>query len=401
MLNLLQAEITTVLKMIALVFRHEAKDLIRDSATLKTMAILMVFMPILYSYIIGDMGTRVKEVLDKEKRLGYVDHSEVQRVLPWLQQQGVIPVPIKALSKEVFDKENLDAVLLYKDKDELDVADPIHTQFEVWTNGTNEKKAAAATTIQKHLLQYGSVLARQNLIMAGAAPQLLQPLDAEVKALASSNKSGFVTYDLMVALLGMALFFSTLHVAVDTTAGERERMTLESLLYTAAPRSSIVVGKFLFVASVAIFGMLWTGLTFWVVGEVSIFQELLGRTGGITLSQLLIGVLIMSPLAFFVSSLQIMIGSFCNSVKQAQAYNSISGMISLPLSFLFFLDQMKGIAYTPIFGQGLAYRKVLQGEDWDHLAFISAQAITVAITLVLLGLTLKRFQSEKIILTKV
>ncbi|RZA19654.1 MAG: ABC transporter permease, partial [Proteobacteria bacterium] len=292
LLNLLQAEITTVLKMIALVFRHEAKDLIRDSATLKTMAILMVFMPILYSYIIGDMGTRVKEVLDKEKRLGYVDHSEVQRVLPWLQQQGVIPVPIKALSKEVFDKENLDAVLLYKDKDELDVADPIHTQFEVWTNGTNEKKAAAATTIQKHLLQYGSVLARQNLIMAGAAPQLLQPLDAEVKALASSNKSGFVTYDLMVALLGMALFFSTLHVAVDTTAGERERMTLESLLYTAAPRSSIVVGKFLFVASVAIFGMLWTGLTFWVVGEVSIFQELLGRTGGVTLQQLLIGVLI-------------------------------------------------------------------------------------------------------------
>jgi sodium transport system permease protein len=389
-----------LLKMIITVIRHEAKDLIRDSATLKTMAVLLIFMPVFYSYMIGDMGDKVKEVLDKDKRLGYIDHPEVHRVMPWLEQQGVIPVPIKALTKEIFNKENLDAVLVYKPIDELDSADAIHAQFEVWSNGTNEKKAAAARAIQKYLLQYGSILTRQNLIMAGAAPQLLQPLSAEVKDFTESNKDGFVTYDLIVALFGMALFFSTLHVAVDTTAGERERMTLESLLYTAAPRSAIVLGKFLFVASVAMLGMIWTSLTYWALGEVSIFQELLGRTGGISLAKLGLGFLMMAPLAFLVASLQILIGSFCNSVKQAQAYNSISGMVSLPLSFLFLLEQMKGIAYTPIFGQGLAYRKILQGEDWDKMAFATAQGITIALTLGLVLVTLRRFRSERILLTK-
>lgn len=387
-------------KMIAAVFGHELKDMIRDTSTLKTMAILLVFMPVLYSYIMGDMGNRVQKVLDKDKRIGYLDQAEIQDVIPWLEQQGIVPVPIGERSKETFVKEKLDAILTVRVKDELDGVDKISTEFEVWTNGTNEKKTAAARFLQKKLLIYGSILARQNLIMAGAAPHLLEPIRVEVKPMEKEKGDG-MAYNLLVALLGMALFFTTLHVAVDSTAGERERMTLESLLYTAAPRSSIVLGKFLFVAVVAFLGMVWTGTIFWVLGEVSIFQELLGRTSGFTLGQLSIGIAIMSPLCFLVAAMQILIGTLSNSVKQAQAYNSISGMMSLPLAFLFVMDQIKGLQYSPIFGQGLAFLKILQGEEWDPMALAGAQGITLLLALAMLLIVIQRFQNEKIILTKV
>ena len=90
-----------------------------------------------------------------------------------------------------------------------------------------------------------------------------------------------------------------------------------------------------------------------------------------------------------------------SSVKQAQAYNSISGMMSLPLAFLFMMDQIKGLQYSPIFGQGLAFLKILQGEPWDRKALAGAQAITLLLALIMLKIVIKRFQNEKIILTNV
>ncbi len=388
-----------MLKMIRIIIHHEIRDLIRDKATLKTMLTLLVFMPLLYSYILGDMGKHIKKQIDKDKRVGYIDTPEIHLVLPWLQQQGVIPIPIGKVDKETFSKEKLDAALSSKLKDEMDTADPIKTQYEVWTNGSNEKKQAVARFVQKQLMAYGSVLARQNLVMAGTAPQLLDPIGAEIKSLEPEPSSG-VAQELLVALLGMVLFFSTLHVAVDTTAGERERQTLESLLYTAAPRSAVVLGKFIFVAIVAFCGMVWAGGLFWILGEVSIFQELLGRTGGFSLNQLLLGIAIMSPICFLVAAMQIMIGTLSGSVKQAQAYNSLSGMLGIPLTFLTLLEQIEGLHFAPIFGQGLAFRKMLQGEEWSMSAFASAQAATLALALVMLVFVIRRFESEKIVLNK-
>lgn len=389
-----------MIKMIATVYKHEFKDFLRDTQTLKTMIILLCLLPALYSYLMGNMDNRFQEVLDKEKRVGYLNQEGIDNFLPWLEQQGVTSVPVREVSREVFVKENLDAILTIRPKDELDGADKIQVELEIWTNGTNEKKTAAASFVQRQLLTYGQGLARQNLIMAGAAPQLLEPIRTVLKPLEAEDPKSSMVHNLLIALLGMALTVSTIHLATDTTTGERERMTLESLLYTRAPRASIVLGKFLFVTTMAFIGLTLAGLIFWTYGEVSIFQEILGRTGGFAFHELLIGLAILLPLCPMIAAFQILVGTFAHSVKQAQAYSSISVFLSMPLSFLMFLEQIKPLHYSPIFGQGLAYRKILQGENWDKVPLIVAESSAIALTLIMLFFVIQRFKNEKIILAR-
>ncbi|RZA12251.1 MAG: ABC transporter permease, partial [Proteobacteria bacterium] len=367
----------SMFKSIGIVFRHELQDFLRDKSTLKSMLILLCFMPILFSYIIGNVEGLVKGVREKDKRVGYIESEAVSRIIPFLQQQGMEAVKVSGKSKEIFKEHKLDVLLSERERDELDSPDAHSVSIELWTSGTNDKVLAGARQIAGLIKSYSLSVGKRQLILRGVAPVLIEPIELEMKTISADDSAGFAALDLLVSIFGMALFYSTLHLAVDATAGERERQTLESLFYTAAPRSAFVFGKWLVVTSMIFLAVWLVGTIFWALGEYSIFQRLLGRTETFAYSKVLYGLLLFFPLFPMVAAMQIMIGSLCSSVKQAQAFNGISGILSLPLSFLLFVEQVKQLAWVPIFGQGLAYRSLLHGEDFDWQALLVTEAITL------------------------
>lgn len=384
-------------KAIGVILRHEIRDFIRDRSTLKTMFLLLIFMPILFSYIIGDLGNMVQDAREKDKIVGYVDSARIKDMLPFLRQQGLKLVPVKTVDKKTFSDQKLDALIRERPKDQLDSPDLYQANIELWTSGTNQKQMLGARYIQNMVASYGQMMGKRMMIMRGVSPQLSEPIHLETKSISSDNSSGFATLDLLISLFGMAIFYSTLHLAVDTTAGERERLTLESLFYTAAPRSAFVFGKWLLVTGMVFFASWLVGTIFWMLGEFSIFQEVLGRTETFPYSQVLKGLIIFFPLCPMIAAMQIMIGSLSQSVKQAQAFNGVSGLLSLPLSFLLFVEDVKALTYVPIFGQGLAFRSILHGEEFNAQALLVTEVSTIALGAIMLGLVLRRFNREKII----
>ncbi|MBC7659100.1 MAG: ABC transporter permease [Chitinophagaceae bacterium] len=384
-------------KATAIIFRHELRDFTRDRSTLKTMFLLLIFMPIMFSYIIGNVENLVQGEREKEKRVGVVDSLAVRDLSPFLKQQGITLIPVTNHAKDTFRSQKLNAVINETPNNELDSPDHLTANLELWTSGTNEKVLADAHYVGALIQSYGQGFGKRQLILRGIAPILTDPIQVEIKSLSEDSRSGFATLDLLVSLFGMALFYSTLHLAVDTTAGERERLTLESLFYTAAPRSALVFGKWALVA-LMIFTANWlVGTVFWALGEFSIFQNLLGRTETFAYSKLLWGLLIFLPICPTIAAMQIMIGSLSQSVKQAQAFNGISGILSLPLSFLIFVEQIKPLVWVPIFGQGLAFRSLLHGEDFEWLPLLVSEASTLALGALMLGLILHRFHQEKMV----
>ncbi|MBC7533189.1 MAG: ABC transporter permease [Oligoflexus sp.] len=377
--------------------QHEVRDFMRDRSTLRSMFSILILLPFLYSYIIAKAGSIGDEAREKDKRIGYIESVKIREMLPFLKQQGLQLVSVKAIEKKVFEDEKLDALISERRKDILDSPDQFSANIELWTASTETKQMASAHHVAKLISGYGQILSQKILILRGVSPQLMRPIDLEMKSLKVDDSSSFATYELLLSLFGMALFFSTLHLAVDTTVGERERMILESLFYTEAPRSSLAIGKWIVVSLMIVFSVWLVGTVFWALGEFSIFQKILGRSQTFSYESMALGFLIFLPLCPMIAAMQILIGSISASVKHAQTFNSIFGFMLLPLSLLSLVEEVKGLAYLPVFGQGLAFRSLLKAEEIDWRGLMVTEGTTILLTAIIIAFVLRRFNQEKII----
>lgn len=384
-------------KYILVNIRHEFRDSMRDRATTRSMISIMIFVPILYSFIMSKADSVGEVAREKDKRIGYMESEKIREILPFLKQQGLQMIPVKAIEKKVFEDEKLDALISERKKDVLDDPDHFLANIELWTASTQLKQLASARHVAKLISGYGHILSEKVLILRGVSPQLIKPINLDVKSLTVDDTSSFASYELLLSLFGMALFFSTLHLAVDATAGERERMILESLFYTEAPRAALAIGKWLVVTFMIFFSCWLIGTVFWALGEFSIFQKILGRSQTFSYGSLALGILIFAPLCPMVAAMQIMAGSMATSVKHAQTFTSIFGLMILPLTLLSFLEDIKGLAFFPVTGQGLAFRSLLKGEGLDWRALMTAEGVTFLFTVIIIACFLRRFNHEKII----
>ena len=200
-------------------------------------------------------------------------------------------------------------------------------------------------------------------------------------------------------MLVLAVFIGGMQIAIDTTAGERERGSLEPLLVNPAPRFSLVAGKWL--ASV-IFAWASLLLTFGVLLVVleRVPMPRLGirfEIGTAEISAVLAAVL---PLGFFSSAAQMLVATFARSYKEAQTY--VSFLMFLPMlpalaSILSPIDAAPWMTLIPLLGQHVLVTDALGGDIRSPLSFV-VSALTIGVAAVVcLGVTTRLFHRERII----
>jgi len=160
-------------------------------------------------------------------------------------------------------------------------------------------------------------------------------------------------------LLVMWTLAGALHPAVDLTAGEKERGTMETLLISPAERSEIVVGKFLAVTAFTYGSVIWNVLWFSAAMftlERGIGEPILNLVG-------LFGCLALAvPLAMFFSAISIALGVFARSTKEGQYYLMPLLLVTMPLAFGSMLPGTEltvGRALVPVMGVMLLQQKFL------------------------------------------
>lgn len=268
--------------------------------------------------------------------------------------------------------------------------------------------------VSEALEDYGKSLTRNRLERAGLDPGILSPIaltsrDASTAAQrASGSLAWLVPFFIMIwTLTGGQM------VAIDATAGEKERGTLEALLVSPVRRSEVVLGKFLATllfglasASMAILGFLASGALLGLVfgrrlsGEAA---EVAGSLGGsLDLNAGMILALIGSALllAAFVAALLIAITLFARSFKEAQSYVApLSLVLVLPvvgLQFADFFTQSPALYALPAFGTILLLNELVQGNFELRLALL-AWGSSLAFTGLLLGFALHSFRRENVL----
>ena len=249
---------------------------------------------------------------------------------------------------------------------------------EEYYDPTRQSAQIADVRLQEVLSQYDAARIAATLQQRGIDPSsVLNPLPLNQHPLSSPIKAAgnsFLSFFLPYILITMSLT-GGLSAALDTSAGERERRTLESLLLTPVPRGQVLVGKILAVSLIS----LTAALAAIASMLVALSQIHFGGSAGafqVELSPLASGVMIWLAvlLAVSFSSVTIALGTLARNFRQGQAYATPLYFITIfPASIILFIPDFNpnlAIYLIPILNAVLVLRDaIVHGAvAWDALA---------------------------------
>jgi len=239
--------------------------------------------------------------------------------------------------------------------------------------------------------------AQVRLKQLGDAGEL--PATWQSRPLGSEQGQHFQLATLVPMVLILMTITGAVYPAIDLTAGERERGTLEALMAAPVPRLGLLFGKYIAVLTVA----LLTALVNIVGMTVTVFSAGLGQVlfgeHGLTLSSVVLVFLLLVLFAAFFSAVLLCVTSFARSFKEAQAYLIPLMLVALAPGFLTILPGMElnaWLSVAPLANIVLLARDTLQGHAnplWGFVAVLTTALYGTAA----LGLAARIFGSDSIL----
>jgi sodium transport system permease protein len=220
------------------------------------------------------------------------------------------------------------------------------------------------------------------LAWRGVAPATLEVIDVQERDLANPQSRAAQLTGMLPFFIMMAVLYGALNAALDTTAGERERGSLEPLLMNPASRRDLVIGKWGAVAAVGMLIALLSCLSF-LPAQGFLRSETLAAMFQFGWREAALFLALLAPLAAALAAVMMAIAIRCKSFKEAQANNTvvILGVSLLPMVTLF---NQSGEApwhlWTPALGQVTLMNRVLKGEALAALDVLIPLAVCAAIT---------------------
>jgi ABC-2 type transport system permease protein/sodium transport system permease protein len=244
--------------------------------------------------------------------------------------------------------------------------------------------------ISQHRLEL--YLTQQDQASAGGSEAFLDPVHISTESVATQRqRGGWIMGQVVPVILVMMIITGAIYPAIDLTAGERERGTLESLMTTPVSVMQLVTGKFLVVATIAmitaVLNVSSIGATMYFGGMAQLMASELPVE--LPFSALPLILVCMIPFAFLFAAILIAVCSFARSFKEAQNYVMPVIVCSLIPAFAVVIPtiQLEGIMLViPVGNMVLLTRELFQGSyEWGSMAAVllstslyAAAAIAIA-----------------------
>ena len=273
-------------------------------------------------------------------------------------------------------------------------------QLWIVADTANNTGRPSIARLRSALYEYGSAVGVQRLTLRGIDPTLAQPLAILTDDVSTPSGRAILVLGMMTYFLLFSTLLGGAQVAIDTTAGERERGSLEPLLTLAVSRSVLVWGKvgvtFVFMA---------VSLAICVVSFAVAVRFLplaqMGMTANLTPSVCAGIYVVMLPFAALGAGVMTIVASYTKSFREAQTYTSLA-MVAPPLPILLVIvNPMQSSALAmlvPSLAQHLLVTDLVKGEGVDPLLVLLSAAATVAVGIACTLATIRRYRSEKVLI---
>lgn len=276
------------------------------------------------------------------------------------------------------------------------------TAARVWivTDTSNNRTMAQVRRLETTLAGYGQTLGALRLVVRGIDPTLTRPIAVLREDLSTPAGRSILLLGMMTYFLLFATFMGGLHIAIDGTAGERERGSLEPLLSLPCARHELVIGKLAAAALFMTASMALSAVSFTVCMSFLPLGKI-GMSASLTPAVCAEIIVVMLPFALFGSAAMTAVASFSKSFREAQTWTGLAMLLpTLPIAFAAMNPMQPSFAlmWIPSLSQHLLITGLIKGEGLDPL-FAAASALgTLAFALAAALLVVRRYRSEKLLL---
>ncbi len=276
-------------------------------------------------------------------------------------------------------------------------------QVQLLVDQSSQSSSIPSSRAQSLISQYSSQIGNLRLLARGISPAISVAVPVERVSVAPRETDGgaSVVLNLLPVVMMTAAFYGGFYLAVDTTAGERERKSLEPLLMNPVPRREFLLGKFLAVLAFTLVAMFLATAFFLVLLGIPQVQEFTNIRLSLGWDVILTAVALMIPVAFMAVALEMLVGSYARSVKEASTYAQLVAFAGfLPSLFLSVLPirPEPWMYYIPTVGQLYFINDTVRGLPLDWGQVILCSAITLGIGIAALVAAMRFYNQERILL---
>jgi len=328
------------LNIIKVIFFKELLDAFRDRRTIMIMVATPLLFPLVMILFSVTTVEQIETVYKEEAKVGIIGDENAPELKEWIEaNETFVILEVSSDYNTSLNSGDIEAVLIIPKDFNVSLACESKANLTIIYDSTRLRSTAAATKFIETIRDYNRTIVSRRLSDHGLDDQIHNPIKLSFDDVAPQQKSESMMLALMLPIiLTMWIVSGGMNTAVDITAGEKERRTLEALLVTPPSRMELVMGKFLTVFTITMINIV---LILVSIIPLVIASSLFFSSPDATISSegilLIIGVMVL--LAVFINSIQLTIGVFAKSAKEAQQYfTPLIFLILLPVLFLPFFS---------------------------------------------------------------
>ncbi|WP_395372947.1 ABC transporter permease [Marinicella sp. W31] len=383
------------------VMMKEIVENLRDTRTLLSSIVTGALLgPVIFTVMINVVVGMQQDKAQSALEMPVQNIAGAKSFKTFLEQQGVELIEVGGSAEEIIQKKEHDAVLRIGDNYAEDFAAGNPAKVELYYD--RSAKGAANVTVRRIrglVNQYSQSIGATRLQLRGISPSITQAVVIENHDTSTSQSRGAQMMAFLPYILMLGLFMGSTYLAIDTTAGEKERNSLEPLLLNPAKRSKILSGK---LAATFMFGALTLVLTLiaFVVSKNYLPMDELGMKLVLGIKQVSVLLLVLLPVALLASALQTIVATFSKTFREAQTYVNLLIFIpmipSIALMILPIKEKLWMMA-VPILGQNVVINQLIRGESIDPIGLVLVVLSTLLVGLLLAWVAVRLYNRESLL----
>lgn len=385
------------------VFRKEFLENLRDRRTVFA-ALLFgpVFGPLLLAFSLQLMADRGESRMDTPFTIAVAHADRAPNLVAFLRERGIDAEPQQyddaQARKAVLDKR-YKAVLHVPAGYGARLAAGQPAALQLYADQSDTFNRSYTERVESVLAQHSREISSLRLLARGVDPSSVTAVPVQRVDVSTPASRAVLVLGLMSYLVIFATLMGGLYLAIDATAGERERGSLESLLTTPVPRAQLIYGKIVATCAYMFISLALT-VSACAVAVRFVRLEEFGMTANLGPATALGIVLLTAPLIPAGAALMTVIASFTRSFREAQNYLSFVTLVpTLPLAFVGMLGLKPSLELmaVPSLSQHFLMNTLLRGETPVAVEVAVSAAASLALGLLLAWIAGRLYERESIL----
>ena len=381
------------------VFFKEVKENLRDRRTMISAFLTGPLLgPILFVMLLNVTLSRELDKADKPLPVPVIGAQYAPNLIDALRAGGVVPGAAPGDPETAVRKQEADVVLRIAPNYGSAWREGEPVQVEMIYDSSQRDANTSVDRVSQLVESYARQQGAMRLVARGLSPNTAWPLVVARRDQATPQSRAVLMFAMLPYFFIITIFMGGMYLAIDLTAGERERQSLEPLFANPVARWKIFSGKLAAICVFSTASLLITLLAFAVVGQF-IPAEKIGMELDLGVHFASHVLLLMLPVLVLLAALQSLVAAFAKSYREAQTYLSLLMLVPAIPSLVLAILPIKAEPWmyaVPLLGQNLGIMQLLRGDGMEPMQLALCLAGSLFAALVAVLVTMQLYRSERL-----